>query len=224
MSQSTVFPPLLDLPFTGPLCTADWCVNRVEVLGRQARQLRGELGPEHPQFHLARSWFAVVHGAEFHDDALLYILQRAEPVIRQHYPHAVRALVMNLACQGFHTWFLHDKEDAIAPLSEAYQLMLAHGVAIEADVVKVAEVLADCLASTEAHDEALGVLYAAQPYLLAAIEQNEFAVAQYEEFREGFVDECIDTFSAENKFMVAVLQGPRLRQSFANTGPDLSHD
>jgi len=173
---------------------------------------------------LARSWFAVAHGAESFDDGLLLLLRKAEPFIRQHYPDAMRALAMNLAAQGFHTWFLHDMEDAIAPLSEAYQLMLNHGVAIESDVVKVAEVLAVCLASTEAYDDALGVLYAAQPFLVAAIEQNEFAVAQYEEFREEFVEKHIDDFSPKSQSMIGVLRGPRLRQAFANSSKDLTHD
>jgi hypothetical protein len=102
--------------------------------------------------------------------------------------------------------------------------MLTQGVAIEADVVKTAEVLADCLASTEAYDDALAVLYAAQPYLLAAIEQNEFAVAQYEEFREEFIEEHLDDFSPEGLAMVAVLKGPRLRQSPDTGGPDFAHN
>ena len=209
-AQSSVFAPLVDHPHLGAWFTIDWDGHRADVLLRHVRQLQDELGPDHPQVHLARSWHAVAHGAESFNETLLQRLRDSEPLIRKHYPDAMRALAMNLACQGFHTWFLHSMDEAVAPLLEAYQLMLTHGLAIEADVVKVAEVLADCLASVEAYDDALTVLFSAQPYLLAAIEQNEFAVAQYEEFREEFLEDYVDEFLPENEFMVRTLRGPRL--------------
>ena len=97
-NQSLVFSPLYDLPYHGPLATVESSSNRVETLARQVRQLQHELGREHPQLHLARSWFAVAHGAEAFDDGLLHLLQKAEPAIRQHYPDAMRALAMTKGC------------------------------------------------------------------------------------------------------------------------------
>ena len=99
--QSSLFAPLVDHPFPGPWFTVDWDGNR---LLRQVRQLQDELGPHHPQVHLAHSWHAVAHGAESFNEDLLQLLRQSEPCIREHDPDATRALAVNLACQG---WLPH---------------------------------------------------------------------------------------------------------------------
>ena len=216
MSSSTVFPPLIDHPFKGPFLTVHGHGMKTFALKNLVSQLEYELDEDDPQVWLAKSWYAVSHGAECFEPRVLKILQEAEPFIRQHYPEARRALALNLAAQGCHTWFLNSSKEAIPPLSEAFYLMRNYGACVEADVIKVAEVLADCHRAVGSLDDALCVLYIAQPYLLAALEQLEFTVSQYEEFREEFIDEHMDDFSPELEHMVVVLRGRRMRSYFPN--------
>ena len=190
------FPTLTGHPYAGPFLTVDCLSVRCAALLHHVRQLENELGFDHPRVALARSWYAVSHGAESFDEKVLQTLHETEPVIRKFYPEAYRALAMNLAAQGCHTWFLHSQHEAIGPLASALHLMLTHRIAVAADIVKVAEVLADCYAETGDVDDALVVLHVVQPYILGAHEQEEFTVAQYDEVREQFVDEHGDDCSA----------------------------
>jgi hypothetical protein len=213
-NQSVLFRPLFNHPHRGPFLTVEWDGVRCLALDRQAHQLADELGADHPQVALVRSWHAVCHGAESFSDELLDVLRMTERVLREHYPEAVRALAMNLSAQGCHTWFLYSHEEAIAPLSAAFHMMLTQDIAVEADVVKVAEVLADCHREVGCFDEAVLVLYLAQPYIAGALEQQEFTVAQYEEFREEFIDEHGDVCSDDTQSMVEALRGPRMQDAF----------
>ncbi len=187
---------------------------RTFALKSLVSKLEYELDEDDPQVWLAKSWYVVSHGAEFHERRLLKMLQDAEPFIREHYPEARRALALNLAIQGRYTSPPNSRAAAIPLLNEAFGLMVNHGVCAEADVIKVAELLADCHSAEGALDDALSVLYRAQPYLLGALEQLEFSVAQYEEFREEFIDEHMDDFSPDLEHMVVVLRGRRMRSYF----------
>ena len=216
MSSSTVFPPLIDHPFKGPFLTVHYHGMRTFALKNLVRQLQYELDEDDPQVWLAKSWYAVSHGADCHEPRLLKMLQEAEPFIREHYPEAFRALALNLAVQGTYSSRPNSTTTAMPLLAEAFCMMLNYGVCAEADVIKVAELLADCQRAEGLLDDALSVLYAAQPFLLGALEQLEFTVAQYEEFREEFIDEHMDDFSPELEHMVVVLRGRRMRSYFPN--------
>jgi len=194
--NQTNFPPLTDYPYAGPFLTAGALGVRRAALLRHARELESELGFDHPQVALARSWYAICHGAESFDEKLLQTLRETEPVIRKFYPESHRALAMNLAAQGCHALLAHPQHEAIGPLASALHLMLTYNVAVAADVAKVAELLADCYADAGDVDDALVVMHIVQPYILGANGKEEFELAQYEEIRERLFDENGDDCSA----------------------------
>lgn len=90
---------------------------------------------------------------------LLKTLREAETVIRVHYPEAHRAPAINLAAQGCHVRALRKRDEAVGPLASASHLMMLHDVAVEASIVKVAELLADSYSACGAVDDALFILY-----------------------------------------------------------------
>ena len=186
---------------------------RCRALQRQVLQLETEPGSDHPQIVLVRSWYAVSHGAECIQEDLLEMLREAEPVIRLHYPEAHRTLAMNLAAQGCQARALRKRDEAVGPLASAFHLMMLHDVAVEADIVKVAELLADCYSACGAFDDALFILCTAQQFIPAAIEQSEVIVMQYEEFRERFIDEHGRRCSPQYQGMVEALRWPQLRDA-----------
>ena len=210
MIQTSIFQPLIDHPSQKPFLTVEADGLRIEALHARVDRLVAVLEHGDPVIALARSWHAVAHGAELFDEDLLGTLEQTAPLIRQHYPEARRALAMNLAAQGCHVWFLRSHEEAVAPLSEALDLMLRFPIALEADVLKVGEVLADCLRDCERYDDALKVLYSVQHLFLAAIEQDEWTPFQYDEFREQFIDEHARDCADELKHLVAALEGSRI--------------
>lgn len=211
----TDIPALTDHPFLGPFLTASWNEVRCRALQRQVFQLETELGSDHPQIALVRSWYAVSHGAECFQESLLKTLREAEPVIRVHYPEAHRALAMNLAAQGCHVRALRKRDQATGPLASAFHLMMIHDVAVEADIVKVAELLADCYSACGAFDDALFILYTAQQFIPGAVEQSELIASQCEEFRERFIDEHGHRCSQQYQGMVGALRRPGLRDSLS---------
>jgi len=194
--NQTNFPPLTDHAYAGPFLTVGALSVRCAALLRHARQIESELGFDHPQVALARSWYAISCGAEFFDEKLLQTLRETEPVIREFFPGAHRALAMNLAAQGCHAWFALSRHEAIGPLASALHLMLTHDVAVGADVAKVAELLADCYADAGDVDDALVVLHIVQPYMLGAHEKEESELAQDEQVLERLFDENGDDCSA----------------------------
>lgn len=207
----TDIPALTDHPFPGPFLTPDWNGVRCRALRRRVFQLEAELGADHPQIALVRSWYAVSHGAACFDERLLGMLREAEPVIRAHYPEAHWALAMNLAAQGCQIRGQRRRDEAIGPLASAFHLILMYDVAAEADLVKVAELLADCYAAAGDYDDSLSVLYTAQQFILAAVEQSEFIVGHCEEFRERFIEEHGRKCSPQYHGMVEALRGSALR-------------
>ena len=195
--------------------------TRLDDLWLIAGEFEGAFGANDPRVALARSWYAVAHGSEAFDESLLELLQETEVIIREHFPNAHTPLALNLAAQGCHTWFLRDKLEAIQPLTEAFELMLAHSIALEADVVKVAEVLADCLSECDI-DGAASVLHRALPYVQGALEQDEFIAAQFHEFREEFLDEYGDYVSSDVAHLIEPLRGAhRGAGSLPEATPDI---
>lgn len=184
--------------------------------------MEAELGCDHPLIALARSWYAASHGAECFQEDLLKTLRESEPIIRVHYPEAHRALAMNLAAQGCQIRTLRSKDAATGSLASAFHLMLMEDVAVEADIVKVAELLADCYAASDAFDDALFTLYTAQQFIPGAIEQSESIVAQYEDFRERFIEEHGHSCSTEFEGMVEVLLGPQVRDAIPDVAAGVS--
>lgn len=211
--SETNLPALTDHPFPGPFFPPDGNGMRCRALQRRGFQLEAELGGDHPQITLMRSWYAISHGAECFDESLLDALREAEPVIRAHYPEAHWALAMNLAAQGCQIRGQRRRDEAIGPLASAFHRMLMYDVAVEADIVKVAELLADCYAASDAFDDALFTLYTAQQFIPAAIEQSEFMVSQCEEFRERFIEEHGHKCSPQCHEMVEALRWPALKGS-----------
>lgn len=204
---------LTDHPFPGPFLAPDANGMRCGALQRRVFQLEAELGRDHPQIALVRSWYAVSHGAECFDEPLLDMLREAEPVIRAHYPEAHWALAMNLAAQGCQIRGQGRRDEAISPLASAFHRMLMYDVAVEADIVKVAELLADCYSASDDFDDALFTLYTAQQFIPAAVEQSEFIVSQCEEFRERFIEEHGHKCSPQCHEMVEALRWPALKGS-----------
>ena len=211
--SETDLPALTDHPFPGPFLTPDGNGMRCRALQRRMFQLEAEVGGVHPQIALVRSWYAVSHGAECFDEPLLDMLREAEPVIRAHYPKAHWALAMNLAAQGCQIRGQGRRDEAIGPLASGFHRMLMYDVAVEADIVKVAELLADCYAASDAFDDALFSLYTAQQFIPAAVEQSEFIVSQFEEFRERFIKEHGHKCSPQCHGMVEALRWPALKGS-----------
>ena len=221
----TDLPALTDHPFSGPFLAASRNEVRCRALQRQVLQLETELGSDHPQIALVRFWYAVSHGAECFEEGVLDMLREAEPVIRLHYPEAHRALAMNLAAQGCHVRALRKRDEAAGLLASAFHLMMLHDVAVAADIVKVAEFLADCYLACGAFDDALFILYTAQQFIPGAVEQSELIVTQCEEFRERFIDEHGHLCSQQYQGMVGALRCPRLSDVLPDDAPgqDRSH-
>lgn len=94
-------------------------------------------------------------------------------------------------------------------------------VAAEADIVKVAELLSDCYASSGAFDDALFILYTAQQFIPGALEQSDSIVAKCEEFRERIIEVGGRRCSPELQGMVKALRGPSLKDAWpaVNHGP-----
>jgi len=208
LSQTTLS-TLIDAMFPEPWLTVEIDVDRCDYLSNLIGTLQDRADPENPAIALVRSWFAVAHGAEAFEEGLLKMLCDSEAVIREHFPDEHRSLGMNLAAQGCHIWFLREKSDAIRLLAEALKLMMTCRLTLEADLLKVCEVLADCLSEIGYIDDALFVLYLGQPYVAASYEQDEFLAAQFEEFREQFVQEFGDVCLPESAFMLDTLRLPR---------------
>ena len=210
MTNQPSLAPLVSHPYPGPWLEHFGDATRIETMQRYAIQLERELGAAHPHTQLARSWGVIAHGAELFDDEQLAVLKEAEPVIREHFPDAHWALAMNLAAQGCHTWFLHSHEQAIPMFTEAHEIMFAHQVGCDADVVKVAEVLADCLANCDRVDEAIQTLHRVATHVLGALGQSVVIVAMYDELREQFLEEHRVYVSPGLKWMVQALDWPRM--------------
>lgn len=210
MTKNPSSAPLLSHPFCGPWLEYFGDGARMETLTRHAAQLERELGPSHSHTQIARSWGAVAYGAEAFDEKQLAILKEAEAAIRSDFPQAYWALAMNLAAQGCHTWFLHSHEAAVPMLTEAHDIMLGHQVGCDADVVKVAEVLADCQAHCGRVDDALRTLHRVSKHVLGAVSQSSIIVAAYEEFREQFIEAYAADVSPDLEWMADVLDWPRM--------------
>ena len=210
MNKQPSLAPLVSHPFPGPWLEHFGDGARMETLSRYASQLERELGASHPHTQIARSWGAVAYGAELFDDKQLAILKEAEPAIREHFPDAHWALAMNLAAQGCHTWFLHSHEEAIPMFAEAHEIMFAHQVGCDADVVKVAEVLADCLAHCDRVDEAVQTLHRVATHVLGAVGQSAMIVEMYEELREELIEEYGADVRSDMDWMVDALAWPRM--------------
>ncbi len=181
MSTVPLSTPLVSHRFKGPWLENYGDLPRIRALQIHVARLEVALGPEHPNTHLARSWLCVAGGAECFSEADLKVLRNSEPYIREHFPQAHWALAMNLAAQGCHTWFLHTHAEAVPKFQESHDIMFTHRVACAADRVKVAEVLADCLAHAQRFDEAIDVLRRVQDDYAEACKQSKSIVGMFDQ-------------------------------------------